>query len=152
MEVQVKTAEFADFVATLEDGKYLRVCHYRNDDDPGEGWREVRSKMYDVVFAWGLGIDPNTEWHSGGAAGCHVHPITAEEIRKYWLKNGGWKLKDKIESAACDWWRENGQPDFDRIDVDEDQLIVTNEDESQHAFDDAKLLTFWTWALQAELI
>ena len=153
---QLKTGEYKDFVARLEDGKYLTVAHYQHDEDRCRGQEDARRMLYHFQLIWGLAPEKGSEWHSGGTAGATVHPITAAELhaKLEWVSG---KLEDQITSAATEW--------ADKLEETSPQaaylvrghiFLCYDQDDAyeyrERVLTDEEMMAFWAWALATEAI
>jgi len=147
--MDIEETEYKDFLAEVTDGR-LRVWHYNHEEDPCEGQHEVRGIRSYFCWRWGLKVEYCTDWHSGGAAGADVHPITPVEIRQMLQFTDG-RDWDQIESAAKEWAESVGkEPSF--CNTTKDGVFMTYEvegsDDLAVRMDDEDLAAMWGWAVK----
>ena len=151
---KLKTGEYKDFVARLEDGKYLTVTHYQHDEDPGRGQEEARRMLSYFKLLWGLESDPTQDGHSGGHASAVCRPVTAEYLHK-WLPNVLGELDSVIESAAEEWAHnlENEPPAFAQNyngNICIFYYVEGSDEERERILTDNELMQFWAWCIGTE--
>jgi len=151
---KLKIGEYKDFVARLEDGKYLTVTHYQHDEDPGRGQEDARRMLSHFKLIWGLESDPTQDGHSGGHASAVCRPVTAEYLHN-WLPNVSGKLDSAIESAAEEWAHnlENERPEgalnWGGHIIIYYSVIGSNKVRERMLTDD-ELMQFWAWCIGTE--
>jgi len=147
--MKIEKTEYKDFLAEVTDGR-LRVWHYNHEEDPCQGQHEVRGIRAYFCWRWGLKAETGTDWHSGGAAGADVHPITVSDIR-HMLQFTDGRDWDQIENAAKEWLESVGKT-VSYCNTIKDGVIISCEqegaDDLEEHMNDEDLAAMWAWAVK----